>query len=418
MRKLLFLLIVFSIFALADEESKKIDVTNLDNFDLPETGAEIIEFKGDKAFQIKPAPGTRMATFKNLEFENGIIEVDIAAIPRFTGIAFRSRSTDIYEAIYFRPQNSSNPQKSCFTVQYISHPRYSWHFLRGTYPGKYESSAKITMDEWFHVKLIIKDKTLKVFVDDTMVLEIDEMFHGLSSGKIALWAGNTSGATFKNFSYTPLPANSDSAKFTADLKYTAEQEYLFDVFENRRSIRKFKSTNIPDEHLQKILEVAKSGPTSGNQQPWKFLVITDRTKLDEIKNEAIEFGINYRKKRDDWDPSKEAELRKRGDMFYGGFLSAPVYVVVLVDKNSKWPSYNVYDGSIAGSYLMVAARALGYGTVFSQDTINRSILKKVMNIPDNYVQICFTPIGIPADDWPESKAKKPLGEVVTYNSIQ
>lgn len=202
----------------------------------------------------------------------------------------------------------------------------------------------------------------------------------------------------------------------SDIKYTPEQEYLFNVFKTRRSVRKFKSTPVPSEHITKILDMARCSPTAGNQQPWKFLVIQDREKLDKLKEECINRSLERAKSRPNYDPDKLNELKERNTNYYTNYLSAPVYVVVLVDKNSRYPSYNIYDGSIAGGYLMIAARALGYGTVFSQDSIPYELIQKVFEIPDNFERICFTPIGVP-DEWPESPDKKPVEKFIAMEKL-
>ena len=65
---------------------------------------------------------------------------------------------------------------------------------------------------------------------------------------------------------------------------------------------------------------------------------------------------------------------------------------------------------------MVAARALGYGTVFSQDSVPYELIKEVFEIPDQYERICFTPIGIPVE-WPEGHKKKPLYELAVFEKM-
>ena len=65
---------------------------------------------------------------------------------------------------------------------------------------------------------------------------------------------------------------------------------------------------------------------------------------------------------------------------------------------------------------MLAARSLGYGTVFATDSIPPAITKKVFNIPENFEIVCFTPLGVP-ETWPESKQKKPLKEFIVFNKF-
>ena len=47
----------------------------------------------------------------------------------------------------------------------------------------------------------------------------------------------------------------------------------------RRSVRKFKTTKIPDIVLYRILEAACWAPSAGNLQNWRFIVITNRDKI-------------------------------------------------------------------------------------------------------------------------------------------
>lgn len=164
--------------------------------------AEIIQYEGKTALRLKAAPGTGIAYLKNAAFENGTIEVDIAAIPRFTGIVFRLQDENTYEGIYFRPQNSRDPAKRNNTVQYISHPKHSWQYLRQNFPGKYEAAADIPPEKWFHVKVEVNGPEAKVFVNqsDTPCLVVKDLMLGNCRGSVGVWCGNTSGGTFANFS--------------------------------------------------------------------------------------------------------------------------------------------------------------------------------------------------------------------------
>ena len=193
-------------------------------------------------------------------------------------------------------------------------------------------------------------------------------------------------------------------------------EDFFQVIKSRRSVRKFKSTPIPEEHITKILDAARSAPTSGNQQPWKFVVIQDKAKIDELKQECISKSLISFKKRKKPDEEELETQRKKVEDYFGGILAAPAHIVVLTDNKSKWPSYNEKDGALAAGYLILAARALGYGTVFATDSIPEQITKKVCNIPNQYTRICFIPIGVP-ESWPDSPAKKDLQEFIVHDSF-
>lgn len=101
-------------------------------------------------------PDGPVALIKDIEFEDGILEVDIAS-ERFAGIAFRAQDGDHYDKVYFRPFNSGT-EKHQNTVQYavFGNQSLGWRPLRANFPGKFESGADIPVMEWFHAKLVTK----------------------------------------------------------------------------------------------------------------------------------------------------------------------------------------------------------------------------------------------------------------------
>jgi len=198
--------------------------------------------------------------------------------------------------------------------------------------------------------------------------------------------------------------------------YDSEQKYLLDTIENRRTVRKFKPTPVPRGHIMKILEAAHFAPTAGNQQPWKFLVIRNRERLDQLEEQALSWHLESHGGRGDHDQEKQRSVKETIAGILDNVLSAPVYVAVLVDSEAQYPEYVLYDGSLAAGYLMIAARALGYGTGFFTTFFPEEEMKDFFNIPDNYKLICFTPIGVP-EEWPEKPPKKNLEELVVFESF-
>jgi 5,6-dimethylbenzimidazole synthase len=199
----------------------------------------------------------------------------------------------------------------------------------------------------------------------------------------------------------------------AQTQYTPEQEYLFNIIKTRRTVRKYKSTAVPKEHILKILDAARMAATAGNQQPWKFLVIQDKEKLTRLKEELLNW--NFEAYKEKIKPEELEKAREASRKYYDGTLSAPVYVVVLVDTKAKYPDFILYDGTLAAGNLMLAARALGYGTGFFT-FLPQDKAKAFFKIPEQYKLICFVPIGVP-EEWPPTPAKKSLEEVVVFESF-
>ena len=165
-------------------------------------------------------------------------------------------------------------------------------------------------------------------------------------------------------------------------------ESFLDLIKKRRSVREFKSDPVPEEHLLKIVDAARMAPCAGNEQAWKFIIVQDKKLIEALKKECVKIygqGVT-------------------------GRFSAPAYIVVLADSQRQYPGYNQHDGPLAAGYLLLAARALGYGTVYMTDSVPAAVTKKVLNIPDRYIQVCVTPVGVPVE-WP-TQEKKALNEFI------
>lgn len=212
-----------------------------------------------------------------------------------------------------------------------------------------------------------------------------------------------------------IPGSALGQMKEADPDKEAQEEglSLFETIRSRRSVRQFQPTPVPEEHLRQILDAARMAPTSGNQQPWKFLVVRDADVIGELKAACVERSLAARRARGM--PVTEEVAEAVGESL-SGYFSAPVYVVVLTDGESRYPTYNHYDGPMAAGYLMLAARALGYGTVFLTDSVPAEVTKEVLNIPDRYTRVCITPIGVP-EAWPDSPGKKELDEFILYEKF-
>ncbi len=184
---------------------------------------------------------------------------------------------------------------------------------------------------------------------------------------------------------------------------------LLEVFAKRQTVRRYKpDVPVPEEHVRQILDAARRSPTCMNQQPWTFLVVRDKAKIEAMKKRTLEMVGKFVSA-----DKKEAALR-----FTEGYFTAPVYVVVLVDTTCQCTGYaQRHDGPIAAGYLMIAARAFGYGTAYLTDGIPEAVTREVVAIPSQYHRVCITPIGVP-DRWPEQAPKRKLEEMVAYETLE
>ena len=98
------------------------------------------------------------------------------------------------------------------------------------------------------------------------------------------------------------------------------------------------------------------------------------------------------------------------------WLVAGLGLVVLAGARTRSPENELLSGAVAAGYLFLAARALGYGTVFCRNSVPEQIARKVFNISEDYQWVCITPVGVPAE-WPETPPKKNLEELVVRETL-
>ncbi|MEM0361644.1 MAG: nitroreductase family protein [Sulfolobales archaeon] len=158
---------------------------------------------------------------------------------------------------------------------------------------------------------------------------------------------------------------------------------LLNFLTSRRSIRRFKPDPIPDEVLLKILDVARYAPSARNSQPWVFIVVKDV----EIKRKLANIHP--------W--AKPLE-------------NAPVGVVVACNSELSPESYQV-DCANATMQLMLAAHAVGLGSVWLQTLRNIKDVQEIVGLPKNYIPVAMLALGVP-DETPTAKKRKELKEIV------
>jgi len=197
------------------------DVQATDTWQLINRTATKITEEGKKGIRLSEGPNEGVMILKEYEFANGTIEMDIkgknVVQQSFVGLVFHGIDSSTYDAIYFRPFNFINPDTSrrSRAVQYISMPNYPWEKLRQDFPGKYENRVAPVPnpDEWFHFKISISGKQIKVYVNNAAkpCLEVEKLTNSKTGG-LALWVGNNSGAAFANLKITPLSNDKAEAK--------------------------------------------------------------------------------------------------------------------------------------------------------------------------------------------------------------
>jgi nitroreductase len=61
------------------------------------------------------------------------------------------------------------------------------------------------------------------------------------------------------------------------------REQFYQLVESRKSIRKFKKDEVPQDVLMRILGAALHAPSGKNRQNWKFFVVQGKKRDDYLK---------------------------------------------------------------------------------------------------------------------------------------
>jgi hypothetical protein len=200
------LIIGFSMFA--QEQDVVPDLSSVNDPDLWTLhNREIID---GEVVHLNGQAGDGLLWLKDAVFDNAKIAVDIKGVDQqgrsFVGIAFHILDENTYDAVYFRPFNFRSPERNGHSVQYISHPEYTWSKLREEHPGKYENLVDPVPDptDWFHATIVVAYPEVKVFVDRSEEPSlIIEQLSTRKQGTIGFWVGNGSEGWFRNLKIIP-----------------------------------------------------------------------------------------------------------------------------------------------------------------------------------------------------------------------
>ena len=145
-----------------------------------------------------------------------------------------------------------------------------------------------------------------------------------------------------------------------------------EVLFTRRSIRQYTGESVSQEDLKTILDAGMNAPSANNRQPWQFIVVDDRTKLNSIM-----------------------EVHPYSRML----AQAPIAILVCGDTTIS-SSYWQQDCSAATENILLAARALDLGTVWMGVYPNEQRvagIKSLFGLPNHIQPLNIIALGHPAE---------------------
>jgi len=214
-----------------------------------------------------------------------------------------------------------------------------------------------------------------------------------------------------------------------------EWRVLHDLITTRMSVRRFKTDPIPDDAVEKILEVARWAMSGANSQPWEFIVVKDPAIKRRLRDAYSEYNTDYifwmEQQREHnlrhpsyqvkGDPQEQLKLNKSKANWH----LAPALIVVLGDGRRQWGTVmgahtfgrdqsHLTDGLANASFLIhLAAASLGLVSEWVSIHIQEPF-KRILGVPDLLTLYLIIPIGLP-DVEPRPGVRRPLEEIVHYD---
>ena len=145
---------------------------------------------------------------------------------------------------------------------------------------------------------------------------------------------------------------------------------VFEAIHTRKSIRSFLDREISDEIVKRILRAGIRAPSGGNRQPWRFVVVRNREKIQQFDPEFHQ-------------PCVE---------------NAPAVIVACANPHDTWEKYDeedhcyVLDTAAAIQNMLLAIHGLGLGGVWILNCRKKTI-RKLLDIPLHWRIISIIPFG-------------------------
>lgn len=128
----------------------------------------------------------------------------------------------------------------------------------------------------------------------------------------------------------------------------------------RRSIRRFTDRKVAETDMIDIIKAGMYAPSAGNQQPWRYIIVTDQEKKELIGN-TIRTSVM----------AKDANF----------------VIIVCADlEQAKYPQYWDQDCAAAMQNMLLASHSKGIGAVWGgiypeKDRVE--FIRKEFKIPEN-----------------------------------
>ncbi|MFH0771429.1 MAG: nitroreductase family protein [Candidatus Omnitrophota bacterium] len=155
----------------------------------------------------------------------------------------------------------------------------------------------------------------------------------------------------------------------------------------RVSARDYDAKPVEKEKLEKIVDAGRLAPTARGEEPWEFIVITDKEKIKEIA----------------------------GLTDHGKFLTGATAAIAVFCKDTK---YYLEDGCAATENILIAATSLGVASCWIAGDKKAYCLyvTEALGVPASLKLISLIALGYPKTA-PVPRKKRSLDEVIHWEKF-
>src|SRR5438552_3683472 len=158
---------------------------------------------------------------------------------------------------------------------------------------------------------------------------------------------------------------------------------VFEAVSTVLAVRTYQDKRVPDDVVRRIVEAGRLSASAGNQQPWHFIVISDRATITKV-----------------------GEIMTTGP--YASGASHVIAVMIVKDKRIA-----ISDGSRAIQNMILTAWSEGVGSNWIGFG-HMPAIEELLAVPDTHQALAVLALGYPAEAVGRGKKKrKPISEVAS-----
>ncbi len=206
------------------------------------------------------------------------------------------------------------------------------------------------------------------------------------------------------------------------------------LIKERRSVRRWKKDEVPDEILRKAVELATWAPNGGNYQGWRFIVVKKREIIEEMAEtvQSVADKVASWPEGMSWQEDVE-RYRKNASFFRNApvciavFISAyqsPLDKVLVARETSDLEAREILgfrrsaptaiqSGAAAVTTMLLVFQHMGLGAVWMVSPVQaKKKIENMLKCPSNMGLICLVAVGYP-DELPH-RERRPVDEVLEF----